>query len=149
MPLTGVINVDEITAQATLELTDDLAQLVTQYTYLVNRVTAPPRPQAVEFILSDFVGFLDLVGNFGQLVDRRLRPSRTALGTFKYTFDKNAVAGNLELLITLGGTEMKAEWKRSTNRVEFSPVLALDVSWADFLLFLRLHREMLRQVRDF
>lgn len=149
MPLTGIINVDEVTRTATLEFTDDQGLFVTEFTFLANRVSAPARSQATQFSRSDFEGGLALHASFVQLVRQRLAPPRELEGTFQYTFEKNAPAGNLELRANLGGTDIKLEWKQATNEIEFSPRLALDLAWADYLLYLRLHRDLLRQVRNF
>ena len=90
---------------------------------------------------------LKLFGPFLQMVRLQHNPAKGKEGEFSYELEKDV--GMVKLTATLNGTTVSAEWDGGTDIVTIEPRGALNLSWADFLLFLSLTRLLVKKAKEF
>lgn len=147
MAITGSIEVDEA-AQTVQILFEEGGVPLTDHTYAAGtgRVTSPALA-GTALSLADYEAGIKLFSPFLQMVRLQHNPAKGKESEYSYELEKDVTM--VKLTATLGGTPVQAEWASGTNIVTIEPRGALDLIWADFLLFLSLTRLLTKKAKEF
>lgn len=147
MALTGSINVDEA-AQTVQIAFEDGGVPLTDHTYsgITGRV-ASAALAGIALSLAEYEAGGKLLTPFLQMVRLRHNPAKGKEGEFAYEMEKDMTM--VKMTATLGSTTIGATWDSETDIVTIEPRDTLDLSWADFLLFLSLPRLLVKKSKEF